>query len=159
LAFNDVPIETSGDLPPIVGANPPGTKAKVLVSRDGKEMTFDVTLDALQPGSGEQSLAGEGSAQQSNAIGLAVEALSEDQRRALGNPQGGVIISKVESDAAYRVGLRPGDVILMINNQPVNDVNGFEKIVKGIKPGKAIALRVFRDGVSNFIAYTPSAKE
>jgi S1-C subfamily serine protease len=47
----------------------------------------------------------------------------------------------------------------MINNQPVNDVNGFEKIVKGIKPGKAIALRVFREGVSNFIAYTPSAKE
>jgi serine protease Do len=69
LAFDDLPIETSGDLPPIVGANPPGTEAKVLVSRDGKEMTFDVTLDALEPGSGEQALAGEGAARQSNAIG------------------------------------------------------------------------------------------
>lgn len=159
LAFDDMPIETSGDLPPIVGANPPGTTAEVLVSRDGKEMTFDVTLDALEPGSGEQALASEGTAQQSNAIGLAVETLGADQRQALGDPKGGVLITKVESDAAYRVGLRPGDVILMINNQPVSGVDGFEKIVKGIKPGKAIALRVFRDGVSNFIAYTPSAIE
>ncbi|MSQ99704.1 MAG: DegQ family serine endoprotease [Xanthomonadales bacterium] len=159
LAFNGTPIETSGDLPPIVGANPPGTKVDVLVSREGKEMTFDVTLDALQPGSGEQQLAGEGPAQESNAIGLAVEDLNADQRRELGNPAGGVLIAKVESDAAYRVGLRPGDVILMINNQPVKDVDGFEKIVKGITAGKAIALRVFREGVSNFIAYTPSAKE
>ena len=159
LAFNGTPIETSGDLPPIVGANPPGTKAEVLVSREGKEMTFDVTLTALEPGSAEQQLAGEGSAQQSNAIGLAVEDLSADQRRELGNPGGGVLIAKVESDAAYRVGLRPGDVILMINNQAVKDVERFEKIVQGITPGKAIALRVFRGGVSNFIAYTPSAKE
>jgi S1-C subfamily serine protease len=47
----------------------------------------------------------------------------------------------------------------MINNQPVSDANGFEKIAKEIKPGKAIALRVFRDGVSNFIAYTTSPEE
>ncbi len=159
LAFNDMPIETSGDLPPIVGANPPGTKAEVLVSREGKEMTFDVTLDALEPGSGEELLAGEGTAQQSNAIGLAVESLTAEQRRELGNPKGGVVVAKVESDAAYRVGLRPGDVILMINNQPVSDVKDFETIVKSTRPGKAIALRVLRDGVSNFIAYTPSVKE
>jgi serine protease Do len=159
LAFDGLPIETSGDLPPIVGANPPGTKAQVLVSRDGKEMTFDVTLDALEPGAGEELLADGGSSKQSNAIGLAITALSADERRALGNPEGGVLIAKVESDAAYRAGLRPGDVILLINSQPVSDVDGFEKIVAGIPAGKAIALRIFREGATNFIAYTPSTKD
>ncbi|MFC1740849.1 PDZ domain-containing protein, partial [Pseudomonadota bacterium] len=37
LAFNDEPIESSGDLPPLVGINPPGTKAEVLVIRSGEE--------------------------------------------------------------------------------------------------------------------------
>ena len=40
LAFNDEKIEASGDLPPIVGANPPGTEAEVVVSRNGKNKTF-----------------------------------------------------------------------------------------------------------------------
>ncbi|MFC1702558.1 Do family serine endopeptidase, partial [Pseudomonadota bacterium] len=47
LAFNDAEVETWNDLPPLVGANPPGVKATVTVSREGEEKTFDVTLDAL----------------------------------------------------------------------------------------------------------------
>ena len=32
----------------LVGSNPPGVKAEVLVSRDGEEHSFEVTLDALE---------------------------------------------------------------------------------------------------------------
>ena len=48
LEFDGEPIETSSMLPPIVGSNPPGTEAKVLVSRNGETRTFEVTLDALE---------------------------------------------------------------------------------------------------------------
>jgi serine protease Do len=70
-----------------------------------------------------------------------------------------VIITKVESESAYRAGLRAGDVILMLNNTAVEDVEAFNEIVTKVKPGKAVALRILRDGVSNFIAYTPSIEE
>jgi serine protease Do len=69
------------------------------------------------------------------------------------------MISDVESDAAYRAGLQKGDVILMINNQQVTDINEFEKIVSDLPEGKAVALRVLRDGATSFIAFTPSGKE
>jgi serine protease Do len=65
----------------------------------------------------------------------------------------------VESDAAFRAGLRAGDVILMINHEAVGDLDDFEDIVSDLTPGRAVALRILRDGVTSFIAFTPSASE
>ena len=159
LEFNGQEIEVSGDLPPIVGAYPPGTEAEVLVSRNGKKKTFDVVLDALEADEeGNVSTTTQGSGQ-SNVLGLTVDPISDDRRRALGDPDGGVIISAVEDDAAFRAGLRRGDVILTINNRKVEDVGSFEEIADELDAGKAVALRVMRDGVTRYIAYTPAAED
>ena len=80
-------------------------------------------------------------------------------RRAGGAPNGGVLVARVESDEAYRAGIRRGDVILMINSEKIDDVQSFERVVQSVPPGKAVALRVMRDGVTRFIAYTPAAEE
>jgi serine protease Do len=159
LKFNGMTVESSSDLPPLVGSNPPGTKAEVLVSRNGKEKTFNVTLDALEADEDGKLLGAESGSRQSNALGLQVEPIRDDMRRALGDPDGGVVVTQVESDAAYRAGLRRGDVILMINNEKIDDVDSFERAVKSVPEGKAVALRVMREGVTRFIAYTPSAEE
>jgi serine protease Do len=159
LSFDGVTVESSGDLPPLVGANPPGTEAKVQVSRNGKEKTLTVVLDALEDDELGSQLAAEAGGGQSNALGLQVESISADARRALGDPEGGVLLSRVESDAAYRAGLRRGDVILMINNQPVGDVEDFDGIVAALPSGKAVALRIMRDGVTRFVAYTPTVED
>lgn len=159
LAFNDETVETSGDLPPLVGANPPGTEAEVLVSRNGKKKTFTVTLDAL-PTDDDGAVAAESSeGGPSNVLGIAVDSIDEDRRRALGSPDGGVIVTRVENDAAFRAGLRNGDIILMINSEKIEDLGSFHDIVDSLPEGKAVALRVMREGVTRFIAYTPPAEE
>lgn len=159
LAFNDAPVETWNDLPPLVGANPPGTEAKVKVSRDGKEEIFDVTLDALDGEGGTLVSDNGGSQKAENALGLVVENINSDRRRELGDPEGGVVITEIESDDAWRAGLRPGDVILMINNQDIEDLDSFESLVEDIEANRAVALRVWRNGTANFIAYTPRDKD
>ena len=159
LEFDGVEVESSGDLPPLVGANPPGTRAEVLVSRNGDRKTFTVVLDALEDLADDERLAAEAGAARSNALGLQVEPIGSDQRRALGDPEGGVLIAGVESDAAYRAGVRRGDVILAINNRPVEDVESFDEIVESLPAGKAVALRIMREGVTRFIAYTPAAED
>jgi serine protease Do len=159
LSFGGETVESSGDLPPLVGSNPPGTRSEVLVSRNGKEKSFTVTLDALESDDEGNLLAAASEGGQSNALGLGVEPIADDNRRALGDPDGGVIITAVESDAAYRAGLRKGDIILMINSEKIEDLKSFEKAVESTPEGKAVALRVMRDGVTRFIAYTPAAEE
>jgi len=159
LEFDGEVVEAWGDLPPLVGANPPGTEAEVLVSRDGKDKQFTVILDALESDADGNLLTSAQGSSQSNALGIAVESISADQRAALGDPDGGVIISNVENDSAYRAGLRRGDVVLMINNSKVEDIESFNKIVNTVPEDKAVALRIMRQGVTNFIAFTPSAGE
>ena len=159
LSFNDEPVETWNDLPPLVGANPPGTKATVLVSREGKEKTFEVTLDALG-GENDETIAESGDKpQNANVLGLVVDNISSDRRRELGDPEGGVVIIDIESDDAWRAGLRPGDVILMINNRDVENLDDFSTLVESVEPNHAVALRVWRNGTANFIAYTPRVKD
>ena len=159
LAFNDAPVETWNDLPPLVGANPPGTKATVRVSREGKEKIFNVTLDALDSESGESIADTESTPPNSNVLGLVVEGINSDRRRELNDPEGGVVITDIQSDDAWRAGLRPGDVILMINNRDVEDLEDFETLVAEIEPDRAVALRIWRNGTASFVAYTPRDKE
>jgi serine protease Do len=159
LEFDGEVIETWSDLPPLVGANPPGTKADVLVSRNGENKTFTVTLDALESDDDGNLIASSDAASQSNMLGIAVESISDDQRPALGDPEGGVLITAVESDRAFRAGLRRGDVLLMINSTPVEDVESFDDIVQDLPSGKAVALRIMRQGQTNFIAFTPAEEE
>jgi len=159
LEFNGTTVEAWSDLPPLVGSNPPGTRADVLVSRNGKEKKVKVTLDALESDEEGNLLGAESGSRQSNALGLQVEPIRDDMRRALGDPDGGVVVTQVESDAAFRAGIRRGDVILMINSEKIEDVDSFERAVKSVPEGKAVALRVMREGVTRFIAYTPAAEE
>jgi len=159
LEFDGEVIDTWSDLPPLVGANPPGTEADVLVSRNGKDKKFVVTLDALETNDDGSLQASNRGSNQSNALGIAVESLTADQRQQLGDPEGGVIIADVESDAAYRAGLRRGDVLLMMNNTEIEDIRSFNELVEDLTPGKAVALRVMRQGVTNFIAFTPAEDE
>ena len=159
LEFNGQVVELSTDLPPIVGANPPGTTAEVVVSRNGERKTLEVTLDALEADEDGNVTTSTQEGARSNVLGLTVEPISEDRRRSLGDPEGGVIISGVEDDAAMRAGLRPGDVILTINNRKVEDIDSFEAITDDLPEGKAVALRVMREGVTRYIAYTPSEED
>jgi serine protease Do len=159
LAFNDDAIESSGDLPPLVGANQPGTEAKVMVSRNGKQKTFVVTLDALESDEDGNLLTFNSAEGQSNSLGIVVEQINENRRRALGDPEGGVIVSRIESDAAFRAGLRTGDVILTINNESIEDPESFEQIAQSLPENKAVALRVMREGVTRYLAYSPTVAE
>ena len=51
-----------------------------------------------------------------------------------------------EGGPAARANLRPGDVILEINGDPIQSQRQALLIVAGTQPGETVELRVWRDG-------------
>src|SRR6056297_211474 len=129
------------------------------VSRWGETQELTVSLDERDE---DQQTSDRGETQDSeptNALGLSVEEIGEEQLRRAEGIDGGLLVTAVDSDNAYRAGVRRGDVIRMINNQQVTTLEDFENIVDGIEPGRSVALLVWRDGITQFVAYTPEGEE
>ena len=57
----------------------------------------------------------------------------------------GVIISRMTRvSEAYEAGLRPGDVVLSVNGQPIDDPSQFLRLVADSKPGTTAVVKVLR---------------
>ena len=67
----------------------------------------------------------------------------------------GVVVTSVDqAGAAYREGLREGDLILSVNRQPIKNAVQFYADLAGRSKGDTVLLRVMRQGNSFFIAFT-----
>ncbi|MDX1625696.1 MAG: DegQ family serine endoprotease [Wenzhouxiangellaceae bacterium] len=152
-------VEVFSDLPPIVGSIRPGTETALTIVRDGERRTLEIELDERD----EQTVADAGgpdpSAEPSNALGLRVEPLTAEQLQRVEGLDGGVLVAAVESDRAYRAGVRRGDVIRMINNETVRNMGDFEEIVSDVDPEQTVALLIWRNGNSQFVAYRPGSAD
>jgi S1-C subfamily serine protease len=59
----------------------------------------------------------------------------------------GAIVWRMTRDSeSYEAGLRPGDVIVEFNRQPVEDPSQFFRLVADAKVGSTATVRVLRDG-------------
>ena len=160
VSFNEQPIDVFSELPPLVGMVRPGTEVPVVISRWGERLTKQVTIKQLDDEPTRVAAEEGPDREPSNVLGLAVEALDSETRQRLGNPEGGVLITEVESDNAHRAGVRSGQVILMINNQSVSGMDDFRTIVEDLPEGRSVALLLHRqDGSTSFVAFTPEVAD
>lgn len=60
--------------------------------------------------------------------------------------QGVVVVRFPPNSPAEEAGLRPGDVILRINQVPINNVNEMQRVIHNFKPGDRVTLEVLRGG-------------
>jgi serine protease Do len=128
LAINGRTIERSAELPPLVAAVKPGTKASFEVWRDGKSRTLDVSVGQLKP---EQVSAAsdEETAAPTGKLGLAVRP-TED----------GLLVEKA-GGAAARAGIRAGDVVTAVNGKRVKSVDELKAATEKAKGTVALLIR------------------
>jgi len=156
LSFNGRAIETSNDLPPIVGLSRPGDKVAMEVWRDGRRRTLNVTVGEAEadPEAIAAASTQDGPASGANQLGLAVQELTAEQRERLGLESGqGVVIARV-SGAAARAGLARGDVVLRVGRTDVGSVRDFERAVSDVGPGDSVMLLARRDQSNAFYTIT-----
>jgi serine protease Do len=144
LLYNGRDILTSSALPPMVGITPVGEQVKLQVLRGGELVDLDVAIGELPE---EELLAARPSEPETvpaNRLGLFVSEITPEQREPLAVAVGGVLVEGVEPGPAEQAGLSSGDVILMLDNQPVQDLAGFNRILEAIPSGRSVAVLVQR---------------
>ena len=153
LRFDGKPVRTVSDLPLFVGMQGAGKRADVEVWRDGKRKSLAVELAAFP----DEELADNDSGQVAgeDGLGMVVGDLTPSLREQLQlepDTKGAVIKQVEPQSAAARVGLRPGDVVVSVNGQPVSSGRKLVNAVKAIGKGKLVRLKVERDGSRLFVA-------
>ena len=147
LKFDGIPIESSGDLPRVVGNTKPGAKVTVQVWRKGAFKDLAVVAgempadDKVALGSGDQKSYSRG--------GLVLSELTPEQRKEL-KLDSGLLVQEVAGDA-LRAGIREGDLILAVNNTEVRTVEQFRKLIGAVAAGKSAAILVRRGDASLYI--------
>ncbi len=150
LKFDGKTVVSSEDLPRLVGATKPGTKAAVQLMRNKATKDVSVVVGEMpdetrnaqrqqrrgQPG-------GKPPAEAVTRLGMTLSEPTVQQREQL-SIVGGVLVEDVGQGAAARAGIRRGDVILAVNNQDVKSLEQFGQLVGQLEKGKIVALLVRR---------------
>jgi len=153
LQFNGRDIEVSSDLPPVVGSVQAGKLVNVIVMRQGNKRNIRMKLGELpdKPEKIARSEMRRDKGSRASRLGLVLKDIDSKTRKETG-AEHGVVVIEVEKGPAANIGLRPGDIIQVIDNQQVENVAQFNKVVKSLKPGSSVAILVYRKSGPVFLA-------
>lgn len=163
-SVNGTAVNTYSDLPPLIGALPPGSRVTIGLIRDGKQREVSATLTELaedaQAAAGRPAAEGQDSAPQAAAsalLGLDVIDLTAAQRKQLGLESGeGVRITRVTGQAAREARLAPGQVIMQVGRVPVGSAEALNRALSSYRKGDVVMLLVRSGGTSAFVAVKTS---
>jgi len=157
-AFNDAPIRHVRDLPRLVAATEVGGKASVTVLRKGKKQVIPVTVGQMDA---DETPVATGDVKSGSTYGLTVSEITPElaNRYDLSAGQGVLITGINPGSPAAAANLRAGDVLLEVNDTPVNSPAALRKVLKAAKADSAVRLLAKRGDQVLYTAFRISGKE
>ncbi len=145
-------IDDAATLQSSVGDTPVGEKANMTVLRDGKSLDLTVTIGNLETAMHKIA------ASLQDRLGVVVRPLTADENEKYGVEMGqGVAIAKLDKDGLLgKAGFEKDDVIVDINNVPVQGVDGFVSLAKSLPPHQQALIKALdhRTGRSGYVQVT-----
>ncbi len=150
VSFDGKEIKEMRELPFIVASTPVGKTAKVEVMRKGEKKSLEVKVGEMKE---EKEGGGAVAPSETPRLGMKVEELTPELAKNLGLTETtGIVVVQVEDDSsAAAAGLKPGDVILEIDQTPVKSLEEFNRKIEKYKKGDTILLLAKRRGGSIFM--------
>jgi len=149
LRYGGEPVEDSSQLPRMIGVTPVGKTVAMSILRNGEPLEIKATIARLETAEETVSTMDE---HNDSRLNITVADLSNEQRRALGVEDQGVLVTSLDEGPAANAGLYPDDIILQINHNPVKTANQFVELAKELPKGKSVPVWVRRDSESLYLA-------
>ncbi len=150
LSYNGKTIDEANTLPRLVAETKPGEQAKLEIWRGGKRQSVTARIGELPAKTASASQAEPSKAQSvPSQLGLAVRELQPEERKKLG-VEYGVLVVDVEKGAA-RTPIRPGDVIVAVNQSRFKSMEEFQKLISSQQKGGQVALLVRRGEAALYV--------
>ncbi len=142
------PVKDSHDLLLIIAALHVGQKMNLKAIRDGREMTFQVTVAERKD---NVVAAAEGLGK--GPFGIAAQDITPEIARQLGISRDGVIVTEVENGSpADEVGIQPQDIIVQVNRVKISSMKDFNREISKAAAKKGVTLLIKRGRSSFFVA-------
>lgn len=132
---NGTPMKVHSEIVNTIGLQKPGTKVSLTLYRDGSKKVVNVTVgqhpDDEQADESKPSKSLSGDKVMPFGMSLSPWSKQSAARYNLESKYGAVVTSVETNDAADRAGLKPGDLILKVDNRKITGPEDFQKAAKG----------------------------
>jgi serine protease Do len=154
MAVDGTAVATPQQLKNQIRSKPIGGTVNLDVHRKGKNIKVKLTPEAWPDDDG-MPLAGstrKAAPDKATSFGLTVQSITKELAKQFGVEEGdGVIITAVQrGSVGERKGLRAGDVITMVNNQPVGNTREFSEAIKESDLKKGVIINYTSRGTGRF---------
>lgn len=148
--INGKKIKDSHELLLTVASFHVGDRITVKVLRNGREMTFNITVSE-RPERPEVASAPKG---KYDEFGIAVEDITPEIADYLGvSRKAGVVVSRVQRGSiADEVGIQPYDIILQVNKVKITSTKDYVREISKKPAKKSVMLLIKRGGATFFVA-------
>ena len=139
-------IKDNETLPRLVAATEIGTKAKIILVRDNKQMEVSVTIGELQ----EEGLRASKKTEIEKDLGLVVQDITAEIAKHLNlkDRKGVIVTDVIPGSPAQEADIRSGDVIREIGRKPVRSVAEFKEAVKRSNVKEGIVMLIQRENAT-----------
>jgi len=145
LQVNEHPVESSTDLPMLIGGLRPGTGVHLQIWRKGGQLRLDATLGELTTDNSAAQNPAEPAPKSYpfGKLGLVLSEIPAAQLSQFGL-RGGLLVEKSRGIAA-RAGLQSGDVIIGLNQNEITTAKAFEQALQNSRGNIALLVRRMND--------------
>jgi serine protease Do len=154
--FDNKPVKDAESLTALVSKTKPGTKAKIMLLREGKKKELSTEIkkrkdspyhlyyyhdipkflegDIIEP-AGEYGW-----------LGIYIDDVSEELKGVTKIDEGAVVKEVVDDSPAAKAGIQKWDIIVKFDNKPVKDADSLVGLISNTKPETKVKITVLREG-------------
>lgn len=151
VSFDGHDIETSADLPHIVGLIAPGASVEAVIVRDGKERSLEVEVGALAADAVARVETEAGADGTVRLLGMRIAPVEADLLSDLGISGGAWVVGVKPGSPADESGVEEGDILTRLGSRPISQIADLDGVADELSPGASVPARLIRGRSPLFI--------